>query len=86
LENELNIPGGKKPSHALKIHNCHILLVGDEGFGIPSKLFRFFEGKNLNEKKKVFSYRLTIARRNIECALGIWQTSSKYFKDFERLS
>nr|CAI5828711.1 unnamed protein product [Callosobruchus analis] len=47
------------------------VLVADEAFGLSEFVIRPFAGHNLTDKKRVFNYRVTRARRFVECAFGI---------------
>ena len=46
------------------------VIVGDEAFGL-SHVMRPYPQKNLSIKKSIFNYRLTRARRMVECAFGM---------------
>nr|XP_023021258.1 protein ANTAGONIST OF LIKE HETEROCHROMATIN PROTEIN 1-like [Leptinotarsa decemlineata] len=59
---QLPLPGNNKP--------LPFVLVGDDAFPLSPHLMRAYARKNLNNKKKIFNYRLTRARRFIECAFG----------------
>lgn len=75
--NELNIPESRllKGSH---IANPFVL-IGDEGFGISKFLMRPYGGNFLTVKKRVFNYRLSRARRYIECSFGILANKWRIF-------
>lgn len=47
------------------------IFVGDEAFALHENILRPFSGQQLNATKSVFNYRLTRARRYVECAFGI---------------
>lgn len=47
------------------------VIVADEAFGMMENLMRPYGGRSLFYPKKVFNYRLTLARRYIECTFGI---------------
>ncbi|CAI6358666.1 unnamed protein product [Macrosiphum euphorbiae] len=47
------------------------VIVGDEAFGLHKNLLRPYPGCGLNPTRRVFNYRLSRARRLVECAFGI---------------
>ena len=51
-------------------------LVGDEGFPLKEYLLGQFPRRLLRTREKVFNYRLSRARRIVECAFGV--LSSKF--------
>ena len=67
---ELNIPRG----HALlpgTLIGTQCYFVGDEAFGLSTRMMRPYPGTCLPENKRIFNYRLSRARRVIENAFGI---------------
>jgi hypothetical protein len=69
-KNELGIPQARPLPDTNERFLPHII-VADEAFGISQHVLRPYARKNLNYKKKIFNYRLTRARRFIECTFGI---------------
>ncbi|XKL62478.1 hypothetical protein PGB90_002311 [Kerria lacca] len=55
------------------------VLVGDEAFGLSSTVMRPYGGKYLSVNKRIFNYRLTRARRFIECLFGILTNKWRIF-------
>ncbi|CAH2002123.1 unnamed protein product [Acanthoscelides obtectus] len=70
MENKLHIPP-PCPLEATGKDTFPYVFVGDEAFGLSENLMRPYAGHNLTEKKRIFNYRLTRARRYVECAFGI---------------
>lgn len=75
---KLNIPKPKQISNIDKTPLPHVF-VGDEAFGIMSNMMRPYSGKQLTHTKKVFNYRLSRARRYIECTFGILSNKWRIF-------
>ncbi|XP_030746956.1 protein ALP1-like [Sitophilus oryzae] len=70
VNRQLQIPQ-PSPLHSAGIKNFPFVFVADEAFGLPEYVMRPYAGHNLPEKKRIFNYRLTLARRYVECAFGI---------------
>lgn len=47
------------------------IFVADEAFGLSEHILRPYGQRGLSEVKKVFNYRLSRARRMVECTFGI---------------
>lgn len=47
------------------------LFIGDDAFPLSKNLMKPYSDRNLDEKKRIFNYRLSRARRTIENAFGI---------------
>lgn len=71
-ENLLNIPEPRSitdnENNAFKLP---YVIVADEAFGMTKNLMRPYGGKMLSKEKKIFNYRLSLARRYVECTFGI---------------
>lgn len=53
--------------------------VGDEAFGLSTNLLRPYSGTHLPVEKRVFNYRLSRARRYVECSFGILSNKWRIF-------
>ncbi|XP_045480414.1 protein ALP1-like [Harmonia axyridis] len=69
-DGSLNIPN-PKPVHETIHEEMPYVLIGDEGFSLTPNLLRPYGGTHLDHEKKIFNYRLSRARRYVECVFGI---------------
>uniref|UniRef100_A0A8C5PJK6 DDE Tnp4 domain-containing protein n=1 Tax=Leptobrachium leishanense TaxID=445787 RepID=A0A8C5PJK6_9ANUR len=53
--------------------------VGDEAFGLSTHLLQPYSETHLTVKKRVFNYRLSGARRYVECSFGILSNKWRIF-------
>lgn len=70
LREQLQIPP-PCPLHSAGTENFPFVFVADEAFGLSEYIMRPYAGHSLPDRKKIFNYRLTRARRYVECAFGI---------------
>lgn len=76
-QNTLSIPSDKPVS--ANGDPLPFIFIGDEAFGLSTHMLRPYGGKNLPDKKKIFNYRLSRARRYIESASGILTNKWRIF-------
>lgn len=76
--NSLNIPN-PKPISTVNPEPMPYVIIGDEAFGLSENIMRPYGGNNLTVSKKIFNYRLSRARRYIECTFGILSNKWRIF-------
>jgi hypothetical protein len=77
--NKLNIPDPRVlPSDAEGL-SMPSVLVGDEAFALSEHVLRPYPNKNLTCLKHIFNYRLSRARRIVECTFGILANKWRIF-------
>jgi len=79
-ENRLSIPQENRTLLGSN-YTTPCYFVGDEAFQLSSNMMRPYSGRNLEDSKSIFNYRLSRARRIIENTFGIlvhrWQFLKK---------
>lgn len=76
--NRLSLPAAR-PISKDSPENVPFVIVGDEAFGLSTVVMRPYGGTYLSVKKKIFNYRLSRARRYIECTFGILSNKWRIF-------
>lgn len=69
--NQLNVPTPQKLPNNEMGEPIPFMIVGDEAFALSQNVLRPYPRRNLTMKQRVFNYRLTRARRMVECTFGI---------------
>ncbi|XP_069819612.1 uncharacterized protein [Dendropsophus ebraccatus] len=62
------------------------VIVADEAFGLQTHLLRPFPRRGLDDRRRIFNYRLTRARRYVECAFGILSSKWRVFQSALQLN
>lgn len=78
-EGNLSVPKEKTRLPSSEIET-NFYFVGDEAFQMSTNLMRPYPGRNLNEMKKIFNYRLSRAQRIIENTFGILVSRWRIFR------
>lgn len=76
-EGTFNLPKSEKVLDSLI--PLPYVFIGDEAFGISTHLMRAYAGCNLTKPRRIFNYRLSRARRYVECAFGILSNKWRIF-------
>lgn len=76
---QLKLPPNKQLPGDVDGPKMPFVLVGDEAFALSDHVLRPYARKNLSQAKRVFNYRLTRARRMVECAFGILANKWRIF-------
>lgn len=60
--------------------NFPYYLVADEAFPLKNYLMRPFSKRTLDNRKRVFNYRLSRGRKSVECAFGMLVSKFRLFE------
>ncbi|KAJ8930354.1 hypothetical protein NQ314_016851 [Rhamnusium bicolor] len=79
VNGQLNIPDSKPlPDYENTTKMPHVI-VADEAFSMSQHVMRPYARRNLDIKKRLFNYRLSRARRFVECTFGILANKGRVF-------
>ncbi|XP_068117002.1 uncharacterized protein [Hyperolius riggenbachi] len=84
-EDRLDIPGDK-PWPGRTSPSYPYVFVGDEAFALSHHVMRPYGMRGLGRQQRVFNYRLTRARRMVECTFGIMSNKWRMFHSPLQLS
>lgn len=76
----LGIPEGKPLPNSENTTPRPYVIVADEAFSMTNHVMRPYARKNLTVKKRIFNYRLSRARRYVECTFGILANKWRVFR------
>ena len=77
--NQLGIPGSKPLPNDENGKCMPFVIVGDEAFALSEHVLRPYPNRNLSVQQRIYNYRLTRARRMVECAFGILANKWRIF-------
>lgn len=77
-EGTLNIPESK-PISNVDVTPLPYVFVADDAFGLSKHIMCPYSGKILSHSKRILNYRLSRARRYIECTFGILANKWRIF-------
>lgn len=67
----LDIPDSKTLPNDENGTEMPLILLGDETFAASERVLRPYPNRNVSPAKRIFNYRLSRARRMVECTFGI---------------
>ena len=79
INQTLNLPDSKPLLNFGNNTPVPHVIVADEAFAMSHHVVRPYSRQNLDNKKRVFNYRLSRARRFVECAFGILANKWRVF-------
>ena len=78
-EDRINIPNSQQLPHDEHGKFMPFVFVGDEAFAASTHILRPYSNRYLDAKKRIFNYRLSRARRMVECTFGILASKWRIF-------
>lgn len=80
LDGKIFLPDKQKLPGDLNGQPMPFVFVGDEAFAVSSHIMRPFPDRHLSVQQRIFNYRLSRARRMVECAFGILCSKWRIFQ------
>jgi len=77
--NQLGIPGSRPLPNDENEKCVPFAIMGDEAFVLSEHVLRPYPNRNLSVQQRIYNYKLTRARRMIECAFGILANKWRIF-------
>lgn len=77
--NQLNLPDCSRLPNDENGTPIPFVIVGDEAFALSENVLRPYPNKNLSVQHRIFNFRLSRARRVVECAFGILSNRWRIF-------
>lgn len=79
IRNQLDLPEPACLPNNIGELPVPFVFVGDAAFGLNKNVMRPFSLRNITTYKKIYNYRLSRARRFVECAFGILSNKWRIF-------
>lgn len=78
--NVLQLPPSRPLPSSNDENDFPFYFVADEAFPLKKYLMRPYSKRSLNNKKRVFNYRLSRGRKSVECAFGMFVSKFRLFE------
>lgn len=78
-DGSLNLPEPSPISNEQEYGDVPYVFVADEAFALGKHVLRPYPSSNLTQEKRIFNYRLSRARRFVECAFGLLANKWRIF-------
>lgn len=79
LTNQLDLPPRSVLPNDNERPEMPFVFVGDEAFPLLQHLMRPYPSRNISIKEKIYNYRLSCARKTVECTFGIMASKWRIF-------
>lgn len=79
-QGELKIPALQPLPHDTSGNSFPFYFCGDEAFPLRKHIMRPFPQRLLDDKKRIFNYRLSRGRKSVECAFGMLVSKFRIFE------